>query len=670
MGDGKWNGRWFHFPSPISHLPFAAFFLTVAIAWTWPVATRLTTRIPHDPGDPILNAWILWWNTQAAPFADRWWSPPIFFPAGGTFTLSEHLFGIALFTAPLQFAGLNPIGAYNIALILSYWLSGFFAYLLGRKLTGSVPAALVAGVAFACAPYRAGQLSHLQVLTAQWMPLMLLAMHAYADDRRRRWLALFAVAWLLQALSNGYYLLFFPVLFALWLAWFVRWTTHARTGIALLTTFAVASLALVPSLLRYREVHGRMGLTRTRGEMVLFSAHPDSLLRMPSMLRLWPDGTGRTQEDFLFPGITALLIVTTAVAAAVRVTSIRRALRERSALMFYALATPAMWWLAMGPAAGDAPLQALARPYTWLTVLPGFSGLRAPSRFAMLACLTLSVAAALGVRRLAQAHARWATVIGAVAVTGLLLDGWTVPIPLAVPAGRFVVPEVKDAVVVELPLDSSLVNTSAMYRATFHRLPLINGYSGHTPPHFRILESALRRDDPTALEFFARGRALVIIVNGRADANGDVLRFVRTLRGIEEQGSSAAGSVFVLPPRPRERIAGFGEQLAIAGITPEPREHAVIDLGRVHIVRGISFPLRWHFDETGTHFGVEASGDGHTWSTVWLDWIGALALTGALENQKEVPVRITLPDVTARYLRIHPAPKWMTRELSVHAPNR
>ena len=165
--------------------------------------TRLSSRIPHDVGDPLLNAWILWWNTQAVPFTEAWWSPPFFYPMAGAFALSEHLAGLALFTAPLHFLGVNALAAYNVALILSCWLSAFFAFLLGRRLTGSTWAGLLAGVAFGFAPYRASQLSHLQVLTAQWMPLALYAMHQYLDDRRGRWLMLFGAAWVIQALSNG-----------------------------------------------------------------------------------------------------------------------------------------------------------------------------------------------------------------------------------------------------------------------------------------------------------------------------------------------------------------------------------------------------------------------------------------------------------------------------------
>ena len=445
----------------------------------------------------------------------------------------------------------------------------------------------------------------------------------------------------------------------------MRWRDDRQTGLALGGTFAAASLLLIPLLLRYREVHQSLGLTRTRGEMVLFSAHPDSLWKMPDLLRLWPEAIGRTQEDFLFPGITAFVILLAAGSYAWRATGLRAAVQRRSPLLFYAACTLIMWWLAIGPAPDDAPMQAVIRPYTWLTVLPGFSGLRAPSRFAMLACLSLSVAAALGFSRMRISRRPLRVTVATFAVAGLLLDGWTDPIPLRAPPGRFELPDVKDAVVVELPVDDSLVNTGAMYRAMLHGRPTLNGYSGHTPPHFRILESAVRREDPSSLLFFTRGRPLIIVVNGRSDENGDMLRFVRRLEGIEEHGSSTAGSIFVLRARPMGRTAPLGDRLPIAAVTMQPQEHAVLDLGHSEIVRTVAFPVRWHYQEMGSRLAVEASDDGMTWKTVWEDWTAAPALAGALENQKEVPFRITVPDVQARYLRVHPAPPWIERELSV-----
>ena len=80
-------------------------FGALAVAWTWPLATHLSARVPHDLGDPLLNTWILWWNAHAVPFTARWWSPPILIPVRGALALSEHLAGLGLFSTPIQLLG-------------------------------------------------------------------------------------------------------------------------------------------------------------------------------------------------------------------------------------------------------------------------------------------------------------------------------------------------------------------------------------------------------------------------------------------------------------------------------------------------------------------------------------------------------------------------------------
>ena len=156
-----------------------------------------------------------------------WWSPPILLSDAGALALSEHLAGFAIVTTPLQWIGASALTATTSpsscrsrcpASSPSSWCGGCSPPPIARR-SRATSRRSAAGLAYGFGPYRAGQLAHLQVLTSQWMPLALLAMHAYVEDGRRRWLALFAAAWLVQALSNGYYLLFFPVLIAAWLLW-------------------------------------------------------------------------------------------------------------------------------------------------------------------------------------------------------------------------------------------------------------------------------------------------------------------------------------------------------------------------------------------------------------------------------------------------------------------
>ena len=644
-----------------------AAFIVLAIVWTRPLVFHLSSRIPHDPGDPVFNTWLVWWNAHALPFSSRWWNPPVFHPMLGALALSEHLAGLGIMTSPIQLAGGNAVLAYNVAFILSFALSGLFMFLLTRALLESSGAdpftagagALCAAIAYGFGPYRAGQLAHVQVLTSQWMPLALLAMHRYVETSRARWLIVFGFAWIVQALSNGYYLMFFPVLLLLWLVWFTDWTHPAR-GIALAITWAASSAPLVPMLLKYSDIQRTLGVTRTASEMALFSARPASFLQAPEMLAFWrTSAESATTEDFLFPGLTiVVLFAAGAIAGGLTVRKDRQS-TWRSPFIFYLGAALVMWALACGPGGWW-------RPYTLLTWLPGFEALRVPARFAMLGSLCASVAGGLGFAQVSMRAPRARIAIACVAVAGLCVDGWLRAMPLATPPGRIVLPEVHEAAVLELPADEGDVDVAAMYRQTQHRLPLVNGYSGHTPPHYRILGMAIRRGDPTAILEIARGHALVISLNDARDPGGAIRRLVEGLPGIEARGGSSGGAMFVLPPSAAARTAPAGEPWPAKIVGAD--DAVVIDLGEPRTVRTLGFPLRWHYPELATRLTIETSIDGAIWSRVWDNWTGGPVIDAALLDPVLVPVRLTLPDVRTRYLRVGPAPRWMRREIAAYSP--
>jgi hypothetical protein len=637
-------------------------FIVLAIGWTWPVAAHLSTRIPHDPGDPILNTWILWWNAHAVPFTRAWWSPPIFVPVQGALALSEHLAGLGVLSTPLQLAGASPLAAYNVCLIASYALSGWFTYLLTYRLTGSAAASVCAGVAFATAPYRAGQLAHIQVLTSQWMPAMLLGLHAYVETGRTRWLALFAAAWLVQGASNGYFLLFLPVLIVLWLAWFVDWRGEPRRGLTIVAMWIAASLLLVPMLLEYRAVHSALGLGRQPDEIVRFSARLSSFVHAPPMLRFWTASNVPTQEDYLFPGITAALAIAAGLIASGRARWNRRADTEprlMSALVFYAAATLFMYACAFGPGAGGAA--GWLRPYRWLSLAPGYDGLRVPARFAMLGVLCLSVGAGLALAVL-QRVISGSRILTAVALAGLAIDGAMQPMPLAVPPPRTILPDSADALVLELPADDGRMNVAAMFRAMGHGRPIVNGYSGYTPPHYTILGLALRRGDASPLASLTRSHPLIVLVNDQYDSGGDFRRMVAAWPSAELLGASSGGTLFRLPQTAPPASTSGGVVLS-ARARDAGGERLVLDLGAPHDVGAVAFNLRWHYPELAERMLIERSDDGTTWQQAWLGWTGGLAFDAAVKDQSLAPMRIDFPPVRARYLRIYPAPYWLGREI-------
>jgi hypothetical protein len=645
--------------------PAVAFLLfsALAILWTWPLTASLSSRILHDPGDPILNTWILWWNAHHVPFTEAWWNAPFMAPMPGAFALSEHLVGLSVFATPMQWSGARPLEAYNVSVLLSYALSGFFAFQLAWRLTRSLPAAFFTGLAFAFAPYRAGQLAHIQVLTSQWMPAMLLAMHGYVDDGRPRWLVGFGLAWLLQALSNGYYMLFLPALVVPWLLWFTPWHSAPRRGVMLGATWVIASLPLLPALLKYHEVHTALGLARSLGDIRQFSATWSSFLNPPALLRWWPAVSARSQEDYLFPGLT--VVVLTVAGLAVALFRWRRSAHDSrvNALIFYSLAAVLMSALAFGPGGQPDAHPSLLRPYGWLLALPGYDGLRVPSRFAMLTALCLSISAGLALATMIRARAV-ATMLVIVACAGVVIDGFMEPVPIATPPARMALDQAPpDVTVVEIPVDDSQVSAGAMYRSIGHGRPVLNGYTGHTPPHYAILGLALRRGDTSVLTSMARHSPLAIVVSPAADRDGGFRKMIEETPGVSLLNVSAAGPVFLLPRQPSPAPAAAATLSCATQMLDGRRLQ--LDCREPEAINGIGFPLRGRYRNLAERMLIEASEDGTEWREVWRGWTGEFALEGALVDPLVAPVRIPIPETRARFVRIYPADAWLATEVGV-----
>ncbi len=287
------------------------FYAGITIALTFPLITRLGTALPSDAGDPALNTWILWWNAHAVPYSDRWWNAPAFYPSAGVLAFSEHLLGLSLISTPLQWLGAGPQLAYNTVLLLTFPLCALGAYLLAFELTERADAAFVAGLLFGFAPYRIAHLPQIQCLAAFPMPFALLGLHRYLRDRRPRWLVLFGAGWLLQALCNGYYMLFFGVVVALWVIWFAR---SRRLFLEIVGAWVVASLPLAPLLWRYRAIHEGFGFARDFGTIRNFGADLAGLFDAAASLRFW--GWLRVYsraEGEIFPGLTIALLVAAGV---------------------------------------------------------------------------------------------------------------------------------------------------------------------------------------------------------------------------------------------------------------------------------------------------------------------------------------------------------------------
>jgi len=332
------------------------------------------------------------------------------------------------------------------------------------------------------------------------------------------------------------------------------------------------------------------------------------------------------------------------------------------------MAALVMAMLALGPGGTGDNSASPYRPYAWLLWLPGFSGLRVSSRFAMLGTLCLAISASLAVAYLSNiltVARRWRVLAAAAVVAGLAIDGMTRAVPVALPPSKVVLPGPDQVAVLELPLDDTDISIEAMYRSIFHRQPLVNGYSGHFPPHYVILSHSLWRGDTSPLFSLARRRPLVIMINDRLRHGASFKALIQKVPGIQSYGGSGAGSLFLLGAQPALREPPFGPPLT-ASVRDGARRYTLeFDVGSTRLLSGVAFLLRRRYEDLAPRIRIETSEDGQTWVESWLGYTGGLAVEATLNDPQLATIRIPLPGVHARYVRVYPASEWMRKELTV-----
>src|ERR671912_1598796 len=92
-------------------------YLALAITATWPVASVLTTHLPHDLGDPVLSLTLLQWNATTPLFTSRWWDGIGFYPLANTLTLSDPRLGASIVSTPIIWATGSATAGYNVLFI-------------------------------------------------------------------------------------------------------------------------------------------------------------------------------------------------------------------------------------------------------------------------------------------------------------------------------------------------------------------------------------------------------------------------------------------------------------------------------------------------------------------------------------------------------------------------
>lgn len=454
----------------------------LAVALTWPLAFRLGRMARLDNADGQFGIWNVAWVARTLVIDPlRVFDANIFYPHRWTLAYSEANLGAGLLAIPVYWATRNPYAAHNFVLLLSFVLSGAATYYLVRYLVRDRGAALISAICFAFCPYVFAHLPHIQLLMTAGIPLSLLAFHRLADQPSGRRGVALGLAIGVQALLCAYYSVFVVLMVGygvLCVAAARRLWKDARYWSAIGIAAASAIAAVLPLFFPYIMLQRETGFVRSLDAARQYSAQWRAYFASPASAHAWmaPLLRGRRDVEMLFPGFVAL-----GCGVAGALIGWRARGRTRELVFLYGSLAGLAAWASFGPSAG------LYRALYY--AVPGFTLMRAPSRFGLIAVLAVSILAAIAIARLRPAVARPRLVVTALA---LIVAGGSLaplrfrPAPPVHPAYR-VLADRPFGAVLELPVFSrrfAFLRAQYMLNSTAHWKPLVNAYSDHIPDDF------------------------------------------------------------------------------------------------------------------------------------------------------------------------------------------
>ena len=218
--------------------------LVATLIFFAPLLPRLASYNPG--GDAMFNAWEIARNQHCIlrENCPNYLTANIYFPHADTMLYSETQLSPAVVTLPLHWITQNPLVAFNVITIASFFLSGWCMYLLAKRLSkGNELIAVLAGLLFEFAPIRLSSidhLGHLQNLSIFCLPLAVLLVLTYIETTRRQYLV--------------------GLLAALLYAFFASWVMMVFVGVALSVLLLGLLLGKVISWQRATVVAAVIGL--------------------------------------------------------------------------------------------------------------------------------------------------------------------------------------------------------------------------------------------------------------------------------------------------------------------------------------------------------------------------------------------------------------------------
>ncbi len=398
----------------------------------------------------------------------------------------------------------NEVFMYNFQVLLSFLLSGLFAFLLVYYLTKNSSAAVFSGIIYAFCPYHFARVwQHLGLLQIQWLPLYLFALFRLKDERKVKNSVLVVLSFFLfsENYTYVYFMVIATIIFVLAVLFFKSQQEKFKfIKLLLLSIFLIFFITLPATYIVYRGFifgppkEAVNSFYRPFEDLFLYSARPLSYF-LPSFFH---PIFGRLTEMFIGSGyygknITEHTLYLGWIPLAFAFLALYRWRRkisspaayetvlagERFSVGFFIALTVVAWLFSQPPWWRIGPVKIYMPSFFMYHLLPM---IRAYCRFGVVVVLAISALAGFGLKYLLMSFKRQRTkVFIAVMFSSLVLFEF-----INFPPFRIIdltkYPRVYDwlsqqpdsAVIAEYPLDLKGPNDIYRFYQTKHHKRMLN----------------------------------------------------------------------------------------------------------------------------------------------------------------------------------------------------
>ena len=413
----------------LEHVLVLLAFAALTLGLTWPMARHYFTHLTGI-GDVRQQVWQLWHARLALQGQEPFlFTNLLYFPHGATLITIPIYPLIGLLTYPFWSLGIPA--AYNTTLLITFTLSGWFIYLLGRSLRLDRLASIYAGVLVVAAPiHMVAPITHMTKAFIGGMALALLALNLTLELKRSRWWGvLTALAVLVTLLGSpeqfvflALALIFFPISAFLRSRGGDRWEIAKRTILMAMLTVLMVSwyirLAAQVSNDQTIEADASGQAVNFQPDLIEFLLPPEFTYSGSLVGAFTLQYSTYPLETAVFLGWTAILLCGLAF--------LKGGTRAREWVLFSLLCI----LFALGPDLKILKEHYLRLPYALFAYLPGLQALRTPGRIMLLGYFGIGISAAFGLTWLKSRLGIWSYRGLALAAIALIaIEFWPYPMP-------------------------------------------------------------------------------------------------------------------------------------------------------------------------------------------------------------------------------------------------